>query len=148
MRVLCAAACLCLAVLLAARPALADQSISVSAINLGMAGEDDFYAGQIVVRYHPVYWESDIPWMITVRSLDADLGMSGDGSYIKPLADLQWKLSDENQWIAMRQDEEEVDSSSDTGSGAVTMDFRALLNWKRDRPGDYRATLRFTITGQ
>ena len=114
---------------------------------MGTAGENDFFAGQMLVRYHPVYWESDTPWIITVRSLDADLGMSDDGVYTKPLGDLQWKLSDERHWIEMRQDEEEVDSSSVTGSGAVTLDFRALLRWKQDRPGDYRATLRFTITG-
>jgi len=128
-------------------PALADQSISVSNINRGTAGEDEFRAGQALTLRQPVWWESDIPWRITVRSLNADLGMSDDGRYVKPLGDLQWKLSDERQWTKLRRDDEEMNASDEPGSGVFSVDYRALLDWKRDRPGDYSAALRFTISG-
>ena len=129
-----------------ASPALsAEQSITVADINFGVVGEQEFIAGGAVLPRRPVAWESDVPWIITVESLDPNLGASDDGSYLKPLGDLEWKLSDDKRWKKMRQDPEIVLSGVESGQGTILLDWRVMLFWTKDLPGQYRATLRFTI---
>ena len=122
-------------------------SITVTDINIGIVGEDEFIAGYVLVGAHPIFWESDIPWRITVCSLDPDLGSSDDGMYIKPLDDLLWKLTDEQNWQPMVQEEEEIDWSTDTGDGLILLDFVVILDWEKDVPGQYGTYLVFTIEG-
>lgn len=126
-------------------PALAELRINVDDLAFGEAGEREFLDGQVVRLREPVWWESDAPWLIMVEALDPNLGVSDDGSYAKPLGDLQFKLSEESQWTRIRQDPEELKSSSELGSGLFTVDWRVLMQWTKDLPGDYAATLRFTI---
>jgi len=138
--------------LLAPTAARADQSITVNNINLGIIGEEDFLAGYALAASQAIFWESDVPWRITVRSLDPDLGTSDDGSYIKPLEDLLWKVSDEETWIPMTREVEEIEWSGGADEGAVGLgviylDFVARLDWESDIPGQYRARLVFTIEG-
>jgi len=125
---------------------LAAQSISVNDFAFGVVGETEFLAGYAILSNQPILWESDVPWRITVRSLDANLGMSNSGEYIKPLSDLEWKLSGESGWTPMTQDDTEVDWSEETGSGAIYIDVRVLLEWAYDEPGTYQADLLFTIS--
>ena len=129
-------------------PVLAAQSITVGDIVLGAVGKTEFNTGYALFQNHPVYWTSDVGWDITVRSSDASLGMSTDGLYEKPLGDLQWKLSGDSVWTPMTQDDTEVDTSADPGSGSgmIVMDFKVLLGWAQDKPGDYGADLVFTIS--
>ena len=134
-----------LAGLLTPIPAFAVQTITVNDIAMGIVGEDEFEAGYALLQNHSVSWESDTGWSITVRSLDADLGLGGGGLYTKLLSDLQWKLSSESVWIPMTQNDTEVDWSIDTGSGVVYIDIRVLLDWVNDEPGSYGADLLFTI---
>ena len=138
---------LALAILLLGSPAAAwaEQSITVSDIDLGIVGETEFVAGHALVRAHAIFWASDTPWRITVSSRDPNLGVSDDGSYIKPLGDLVWKLSDEATWTPMTQDAREVDWSDGTGEGAIHVDFVVLLDWLKDAPGRYGTELVFTI---
>jgi len=126
-------------------PVRAEQSISVNDINFGIAGEDDFFNGYILVQSHPIFWSSDTGWRITVHSADPNLGVSDDGTYVKPLSDLLWKLSDEEAWIPMTQDPEEVDWSENGGEGVIYVDFAIQLDWHRDFPGHYEAHLFFFI---
>ena len=127
-------------------PIFAVQNVSINDLAFGVVGEDDFIAGGMTVEDQPVSWESDVGWSISVRSLDADLGLSGSGTYTKPLGDLQWKLSSESIWIPMTQTDAEVDFNSSTGSGVIYMDFLVELHWDADEPGDYGADLLFTIS--
>ena len=128
-------------------PVLAAQSITVNDIVFGVAAKADFDTGYVLLQNHPVYWTSDVGWIISVSSLDPSLGMSTDLSYEKPLGDLQWKLSSDTIWIPMTEDDTEVDADPDPGlgSGIVDVDFKVLLDWAQDRPGTYGADLVFTI---
>ncbi|MCX6646882.1 MAG: hypothetical protein NTY09_11115 [bacterium] len=120
------------------------ESIAVNDIVLGIVGETEFEAGYALLQNHPISWEDDVDWSITVRSLDADLGMSDGGLYTKLLSDLQWKLSTESVWIPMTQSDTEVDSDV-AGSGVIYIDIKVLLDWVQDAPGSYQADLEFTI---
>ncbi len=135
-----------IATLLIFPPAVrAAQSINVADINLGIIGEDGFNDGYAFIPSHTIFWESDIPWRITIRSYDPDLGTSDSGTYVKPLSDLYWKLSDTETWLPMTQEEEELDWSTETGDGVIYVDFAVLLAWKNDVPGRYGTELIFTI---
>ena len=134
-----------LAILLLSPTAWAGQSISVNDINVGPATADDFVAGQIYIHAQPIFWQSDVPWRITVRSVNPNLGASDDGTYIKPLSDLMWKLSDDVTWTPVTQEEDEVDYGTDTGDGVIYVDFLLTLDWLKDIAGNYGAELVFTI---
>jgi hypothetical protein len=138
-----------IAVLLTPTAARADQSITINNLNLGISGEDDFLAGYVLAPSQAIFWESDVPWRITVRSIDPDLGTSDDGSYVKPLGDLLWKVSDEETWTPVTREVEEIEWSGGTddtvGHGVIYLDFVARLDWEKDAPGQYGARLVFTI---
>lgn len=123
----------------------ADQFVTANRVNLGIAGEEGFMAGYILVPRLPVFWESDVPWRLTVSSFSPDLGLSNDASYNKPLEDLQWKISEEQVWQPLSQDAEELIWSSETGSGVIYIDVMVQLDWLRDTPGDYHADIILTI---
>jgi hypothetical protein len=125
--------------------AYADQSVTAGNLTLGMIGEQEFEAGYVLVPRLPIFWESDIPWTISIYSLDADLGISDEADFVKPLDDLLWKPSDEDVWLPLSQDPEEVAWSMDTGSGVVYIDVILRLDWLTDGPGDYQANILFTI---
>jgi len=125
--------------------AYADQSVTAGNMTLGMIGEEEFQAGYVVVPRLPVFWESDIPWTLSIYSLDADLGISDEADFVKPLDDLLWKPSDTDVWLPLSQDPEEVAWSFDTGSGVVYIDVILQLDWLSDGPGDYQANILFTI---
>lgn len=132
---------------LAARPAplCADPSVVADDLSFGVVGEDEFMDGYVLLPRIPVFWESDTAWRLTVSAVSPDLGISNDAGYIKPLDDLLWKLSDEEVWLPIRQDAEEVVWSTETGSGVVYVDIMVLLDWLADAPGEYRVDLVFTI---
>jgi hypothetical protein len=126
-------------------PARAEQTVSADRINLGIVGAEEFEAGYIVIPGVPVFWESDVPWRLTLSSIDPDLGVSNDARYAKPLDSLQWRLSDEQAWMPLSQDEEEVTWGAERGSGVIYIDVIVLLDWLTDAPGEYRVDLVFTI---
>jgi len=125
--------------------AFAEQTVTVNDINAGLIGEEDFYAGQVLIPRIPVFWTSDEPWRITVRSLEPELFASDDGIHIKSLDDLMWKLSDEEIWVQISQDPEEIDWSMESGSGVVYIDLIVELDWLLDPAGTYRLDLAFNI---
>jgi hypothetical protein len=138
---------LLLTLLLIPTAARAEQSITINDLNLGIIGEREYAAGFALMRAHPVFYRSDTPFRVTISSLDPNLGVSDDGTYIKPLGDLVWKLSDEPDWVPVTQEDEEVDWSDTPGEGALYVDFVVLLDWTKDVPGRYGARLVFTIEG-
>lgn len=132
-------------VLLCAGWAQAATSVSVDDIRIKRPSKQDFRDGESKLERQPVKWESDTPWRITVESLDPNLGTSDYGGYTKLLSDLQWRLSNGRNWYEMRQQPQEV-TTGEAGKGTFQMDWRVLLDITRDRPGRYRAELRFTIS--
>jgi len=129
----------------ASMPVRAAESVSVSGNQIIVAGEQEFEAGFVLIPRIPVFWQSDGPWRLMLSAADANLGTSSDASYVKPIADLSWRLSSTQAWMPLTQDMEEVDSSSKNGSGVVYIDLIVHLNWLKDAPGDYNVNLIFTI---
>ena len=123
----------------------AEQAVTVSDYNAGMISEVDFQAGYHLIPGIPILWESDTAWRLAVSSVDPDLGISNDASYVKPLNDLMWKLADEDIWLPLSREPEEVTWSTETGSGVIYIDVLVLLDWLEDAPGDYRVELVFTL---
>ena len=130
-------------------PAEAAQSITAPsdiALNPGVA---DFNAGEKVSANNTIDWTSDVDWIVTVKSLNANLGPSDDLTYIKPLSDLLWKLSAGSSWTEVTTADVTVQTGPiGGGSGSFDMDFKFLLAWSLDKPGTYSTTLQFTITTQ
>lgn len=133
------------AFLVVSPPASAQQIVSISDISIGPVDAEDFVAGGIYIQAQPVYWESDIPWQITVRAGQSNLGVSDDGTYTKPLSDLYWKLTDDETWNPMTQEENEIEFGWEPGEGVIYIDFALSLDWMRDIAGDYGAEIIFTI---
>ncbi len=131
--------------LFSAAPAYAEQAVTVSDINLGLVGEEDFANGYVFLPRVPVFWDSDVPWRLTIQSLGADLGAGDDGMTDKSLSDLLWKLSDEENWLPVTQDPEEVEWSMESGTGVVYIDLVVLIDWLYDSPGQYQVDLTFRI---
>ncbi len=134
-----------LAVLVFTFPVKADPEVTSGNINLGVVGEDEFIAGYVIIPRVPIYWQSDEPWRLTVGSLDSDMGSGDDAAYIKPLENILWRVSDTEDWQPVSVNREEIDWSTDTGSGVVYIDIIVLLDWLTDSPGEYRIDLEFTI---
>jgi hypothetical protein len=137
---------LCMAgMFLFADPLPAEQMVTANSIDFGIASVEDFDAGYLLALRIPVFWESDVPWQLTIGSNDPDLGTSRDGNNFKPLSELSWKISEDSVWTPMEQDSREFAWGDETGSGVIYIDFKLMLGWLNDAPGEYRANLVFTI---
>lgn len=125
--------------------AQARTSVSADDLIFKTPHKREFRDGESRLERQPVRWESDTAWSVTVESLDPDLGQSDQGGYFKPLSDLQYRLSTDRTWYELRRLPQEVATGA-AGKGSFTLDWRVLLDIARDRPGHYRAKLRFTIS--
>ncbi len=132
-------------VLLTPSTVQAAQSITEHAPVNMTATASDFNAGEKVAPNNLIQWTSDIAWIITVKSLDSDLGQSNDFSYTKPLSDLKWKRSTWPFWLTMTTTDANVSAGS-SGSGQFNVDYKVLLSWSADIPGSYGATIQYTIS--
>ncbi len=134
---------------LMAVPTSAVETITVhSDVNLN-ATTTDLDAGEKVSSNNTINWTADVDWIVTVKSLDANLGQSDDLAYTKPLTDLQWKLSASGTFTTITTTDATVTSGVfGGGSGNFDVDYKLLLSWSSDRPGTYGATLQYTISAQ
>ena len=132
---------------LLAVPASAVETITVhSDVNLN-ATTTDLDAGEKTSTNNTINWTADVDWIVTVKSLDANLGQSDDLAYTKPLSDLLWKLSSNPTWTTLTTTDATVTSGGvGGGSGNFDVDYNFLLTWSNDRPGTYDATLQYTIS--
>ena len=134
---------------LMAVPTSAVETITVhSNLNLN-ATTTDFDAGEKASTANTIDWTADVDWIVTVKSLDANLGQSDDFVYTKPLSDLLWKLSINPAYTTITTTDTTVTSGAfGGGSGNFDVDYKFLLAWSNDRPGTYGATLQYTISAQ
>lgn len=133
-----------LLVLLTSSPASATQSITVHPDISLTATVSDFNAGERQELTNLIQWSSDSYWIITVKSLDSDMGTSDDLTYTKPLSDMKWKLTGTSTWKTMTTSDATVKLGS-PGSGSFYVDYKVLLSWASDRKGTYSATIQYTI---
>lgn len=137
----------CLLLLSTFGAAAAETMVSIDDIEFDEPDRHDFNAEYIELLHEPLWWESDGAFIIELTALDANLGTSHDGGYVKPLRDLWFKLHDETEWQQLEQYTQTVYAGDGGGSGTLYLDWRVALDWEADRPGDYEATLVFTVSG-
>lgn len=129
----------------AAIPALAQFDVTAHGDISLTATESHFFAGECLSQNNTINWSAAANWQVSVRSLDADLGLSDDGFYTKPLSDLQWKRSSLSSWNTMTTSDVQVMTGA-AGSSSFDVDYRFLLSWSQDSAGAYGATIQYTIT--
>lgn len=138
-------ACAALLFLMNAGPANAAQSITVHSDIWLTTTSGDSNAGEKQELTNLIQWSSDTSWIITVKSLNSDMGQSDDLSYTKLLNDLKWKLTGLSSWKTMTTSDATVKLGS-AGSGSFNVDYKVLLSWADDKKGTYSATIQYTIS--
>jgi hypothetical protein len=137
--------CAALLFLMTAKGANAAQTITVHSNISLTATASDLSAGEMQELTNLIQWSSDTSWIITIKSLNADMGQSDDFSYTKLLSDLKWKLTGLPTWNTMTTSDATVKLGS-TGSGSFNVDYKVLLSWANDKKGTYCATIQYTIS--
>ena len=89
---------------------------------------------------------SNIPWAITVRTPDADMGRSDDGSYVRPISDLQVRA--EGRPYLTMSGEDQVIAHGEPGRYEVGVDYLIRFDGNNYHAGDYRITLIYTISDE
>jgi hypothetical protein len=78
-------------------------------------------------------------WELCIRSDAPDLGGGGD----KPLDHLEWRVPGDPGWKPLLGSNAVV--ATGQGSGAVAIEFRAVLDWWADAPATYEAPIVITL---
>ena len=100
-----------------------------------------------VRRATTVTVSSNVPWQLSVKSEDPDMG-KGDNQ-TKPLSDFLWKKSGDAAYTPLSLTSHRVDSSvTYADQKRIELDYKMLAGWARDTPGSYGVTLRFTLSTQ
>jgi hypothetical protein len=87
---------------------------------------------------------SNSSWALSLGAFDQSMG-TVDG-ISKPVSDLQWRYSGEATYTPLSQSSSSIQNSNDTlCNGTYSLDMRVLTSWLNDPPGNYSATLIFTI---
>ena len=131
-------------ILLINQSSAAETITAHSNVNL-TATTTDFNAGEKVSANNSIDWWADNDWIVTVKSLDVNLGQSDDLSYTKLLSDLEWQLSVGGSWAAMTTTDVTVKTGT-AGTNSFDVDYKFLLSWSADKPGSYGATIQYTIS--
>jgi len=88
---------------------------------------------------------SNIPWTVKVHAVEANMGESYDGTYVKPLSDFLIRANG-GEFTPISQLDQTL-ASGTRGSYQLTIDYKVLLD-PEFKPGDYGITLVYTITGE
>lgn len=84
------------------------------------------------------------PWTLCVRVNTATMGVSTQGTYTKPVSDLQIKESGQPDAAFRSVTQTEQVIATYTGKTGVSLDIRILLAWTSDEPGTYGTNLILT----
>lgn len=87
---------------------------------------------------------SNTSWIVTAKSDSATMGTSDDGTYTKPIRDLQVR-ADDGAYVPLSP-KREVIARGPAGHETVGVDYRVNFDASAYRPGDYRATVTYTIS--
>ena len=99
-------------------------------------GVSDFLAGSIEyptpvrVRVRPRGGAVNNDWDLCISALDPTLGG------VIPIDDVEWRLQGQTNWVPFVLADQLVTSGS--GPVDVYLEFRVLLDWAIDTPGDHR----------
>ena len=123
-----------------------------STFNLGEVKAEDYqkgyiekFQGNIII----LMYTGD--WKLTVKTNNPNMGVIGD--YAKAINDFQWKAtgsdSTQTNYISIENHDVEVAKGGITpGATIIMIDYKVLLGWKKDIPGNYNIELVYTLTSQ
>ncbi|MCD5415664.1 hypothetical protein LR032_00925 [Candidatus Bipolaricaulota bacterium] len=108
--------------------------------------ESDFAVGFIEVEGAlTLIAASNIPWTVSVRAVEADMGRSDDGTFVKHLSAFSLRANGAPFFVITQFDQ--LLASGVAGRHRLTIDYRVELDGESHREGDYGLTLVYTITG-
>ena len=131
----------------------ASLRINPKKVNVGIITARDYEAGFVEdIRANLLLIRDKYnDWKIMVRTNDDDMGVVG--GYIKPVSDLEWRSSGDYAtqltYTGITTYDVEVGRGpSGNRKQKIFVDYRVLLSWAKDVPGDYYLTLLYTLTTQ
>ena len=132
-----------------------DPSLRVQpkSVNMGIVTADDYRAGyqeKIQANLLTVK-DNENDWKVMIKTYDSSMGVVG--SYAKSVSDLEWRAQGayaaQTTYIGLANyDIEVARGPKDNNDRSVFIDYRVLLSWAKDVPGNYYITLLYTLTTQ
>ncbi len=89
---------------------------------------------------------SNIPWTVRVHALEPNMGMSDDGTYVKPLSDFSLRANGSPYFSITSFDQ--TLASGGVGAHPLIIDYKVKTEKESYKSGDYGLTLVYTITGK
>ncbi|MFH1854418.1 MAG: hypothetical protein ABH815_03795 [Candidatus Omnitrophota bacterium] len=93
---------------------------------------------------------SSYAWKLMVKTNDSNMGVIG--SYAKSIDDFYWRatgtFAEQTSYTSMTNYDVEVARGPMGSIGAVYIDYKILLSWAQDVPGDYNLIVVYTVTTQ
>jgi len=121
-------------------------------VNMGIVTADDYkngYREKIQANLLQIA-SKDNDWKVLVRTNDSSMGVIG--SYTKSISDLYWRAqgpyATQTTYTSITNYDIEVARGPSGNTKNLFIDYRALLSWNKDVPGNYYITLLYTLTTQ
>lgn len=132
-------------------PTLIRLVLSTSTVNFGTLTEADYNAGhKTLLSAQGIQIWSNTEWILSVAA-DAT---AWTGPWAKPSTDLLWRATSSDPRVYHYQSSftELTIGAADVAKGRwggniqLSMDFRVLVSWENDRPGDYSLAFTYTLS--
>ncbi|MCS6903141.1 MAG: hypothetical protein NZO41_02545 [Candidatus Bipolaricaulota bacterium] len=85
---------------------------------------------------------SNLPWVLRVRALESEMGISDDGQYRKPVSDLYVRA---RQYYIPISTSDQTITQGASGEFLISMDYRVRVG-PEHRDGRYHVTLIYTLS--
>ncbi len=85
-----------------------------------------------------------VRWDLCVKASTPNMGPSTDGTYLKPIGDLQVKLSSATNYTSVSDAAYVALATNQKGTKTFTLNVQILLSWALDLPGTYHTDLLIT----
>lgn len=90
--------------------------------------------------------QSNIPWLVRVRTDDGNMGRSFDGTYTKPVSDFQVRLEGGRYFSLSNSDQ--LLHQGDQGVYQFNIDYKTLFNKQSYSNGNYQIKVLYTIVSR
>lgn len=125
----------------------ADSVGTTSAISFPEPTEEDLQRGYIEKReIIELTVESNVPWALSFYTDAENMGISNDGSYIKPIQHFQVRV-DGSRYQGLKNDSQSFLFGTATKK-AFAVDYRMLLDRENHSPGSYQATVTYILASR
>ncbi len=125
----------------------AQSTGSVSTIAFPEASLEDLERGYIEKQeIVEMTLESNVPWSLSFYTNDETMGTSHDGTYTKPIQHFQVRV-DGGSYIDLSNINQEFLFGSPTKT-SFSIDYRMLLDRENHSPGNYQASVTYTLSSR